>query len=137
MSQSANADQFIHKLVPSCCSIDKNLRIYSIRVERTLPGTLPQAILGDTWIAVAAEAQFAASMSVAVSTDAGIANAAVPAAAAAAAAPLHKFWHTHFLWFCPNPKCSISTALTTRELFFLKRKEDYYMQLFKCLPKNV
>jgi hypothetical protein len=33
-------------------------------------------------------------MSVAASTDAGIAN---PAAAAAAAAPLHKFWHTHFL----------------------------------------
>jgi hypothetical protein len=77
MSQSANADQFIHKLVPSCCSINKNLRIYSIRAERKLPGTLPQAILGDTWIAVAAEAQFAASMSVAASTDAGIANAAV------------------------------------------------------------
>jgi hypothetical protein len=93
---------------------------------------LPQAILGDTWIAVAAEAQFTVSMSVAASTDAGIANAAVPAAA-----PLHKFWHTHFLCICPNPKCSISTALTPRELFFLKRKENYLMQLFKCLPKNV
>jgi hypothetical protein len=90
-------------------------------VERKLPGKLPRAILGDTWIAVAAEAQFAASMSVAASTDAGIANAAVPAAAAAA--PLHKFWHTHFLCFCPNPKCSISTALTTREFYFYKRKE--------------
>jgi hypothetical protein len=114
MFQSANADQFIHKLVPSCCSIDKNLRIYSIRAERELPGKLPRAILGDTWIAVAAEAQFAASMSVPASTDAGIANAA--------AAPLHKFWHTHFLCFCPNPKCSISTALTTRELFFFKKR---------------
>lgn len=115
LSQSANADQFIHRLVPSCCSIDRNLRIYSIRVERKLPGKLLRAILGDTWIAVAAEVQFAASMSVAASTDAGIANASVPAAAAA---PLHKFWHTHFLCFCPNPKCSISTALTTSKLFF-------------------
>jgi hypothetical protein len=132
MSQSANADQFIHELVPSCCSIDKNPRIYSIRVERKLPGKLPRAILGDTWNAVAAEAQFAASMSVAASTDASIANAA----AAAAAAPLHKFWHTHFLWFCPNPKCSISTALTARELFFFLKKRELLHAIIQMPPKK-
>jgi hypothetical protein len=131
MSQSANADQFIHKLVSSCCSIDKNLRIYSITVERKLPGKLPQAILGDTWIAVAAEAQFTVSMSVAASTDAGIANAAVPAAA-----PLHKFWHTHFLCICPNPKCSISTALTPRELFFFKKKRELPHAIIQMPPKK-
>jgi len=52
-------------------------QVADFHLELVPSGTLPQAILGDTWIAVAAEAQFAASMSVAASTDAGIANAAV------------------------------------------------------------
>lgn len=114
MSQSANADQFIHKLVPSCCSIYKNLRIYSIRAERKLPGTLPQAILGDTWIAVAAEAQFAASMSVAASTDAGIANAAVLLLL------LHHCINSGTLTFCGSAliQSAVSQQLWQQENFF-------------------
>jgi hypothetical protein len=106
-------------------------QVADFHLELAPSGKLPQAILGDTWIAVAAEAQFAASMSVAASTDAGIANAAVPAAA-----PLHKFWHTHFLCFCPNPKCSISTALTTRELFFKKKKRELPHAIIQMPPKK-
>lgn len=73
-----------------------------------MPATLHSSGPGDILVAAAAEAQLVA-LEFAVSTAAGTANAVAVEPAAAA---WRTFPQTHSLFFCPNSKYNMLTALT-------------------------